>query len=338
MSKVVINGFGRIGRLVFRLLINDPSFEIVGINDLSDPESLAYLLKYDSAHRNFMVNDITHDEKNIIVNGQKIPVFAESDALNCPWRSLNVDLVYECSGFYTSAEKADKHIQAGAKKVIISAPSGDEVKTIVYSVNEKELDGSEKIISTASCTTNCLAPVIKVLHDVYGVKKGLMATIHAYTNDQSTLDVAHKKGIKSRRGRAAAANIVPTSTGAAKAIGLVIKDLAGKLDGVAYRVPTITGSVVDLTVELGREVTKEEINNLLKSKQTTSMLVSDDPLVSSDVIGSFYGAVVDSLSTSVLNTENGQLVKIVMWYDNEMGYTAQMIRTSKYWLRVSDLS
>lgn len=338
MNKVVINGFGRIGRLVFRLLVNDPAFEIVGINDLSDPESLAYLLKYDSAHRNFMVNDITHDEKNIIINGQKIPVFAEADASNCPWKELNVDLVYECSGFYTTTEKANKHIQAGAKKVIISAPGDAEMKTIVYSVNEKELDGSEAIISSASCTTNCLAPVLNIVHNEYTVKKGLMATIHAYTNDQSTLDVAHKKGIKARRGRAAAANIVPTSTGAAKAIGLVIKDLKGKLDGVAYRVPTITGSVVDLTVELGKEVTKEQINELLKSKQTTSMLVTDDPIVSSDVIGSFYGAVVDSLSTSVLTTDNGQLVKIVMWYDNEMGYTAQMIRTSKYWLRVSNLS
>ena len=338
MNRVVINGFGRIGRLVFRLLVNDPAFEIVGINDLSDPESLAYLLKYDSAHRNFMVNDITYDEKNIIINGQKIPVFAESDASNCPWKELNVDLVYECSGFYTTTEKANKHIQAGAKKVIISAPGDAEMKTIVYSVNEKELDGSESIISSASCTTNCLAPVLNIIHNEYIVKKGLMATIHAYTNDQSTLDVAHKKGIKARRGRAAAANIVPTSTGAAKAIGLVIKDLKGKLDGVAYRVPTITGSVVDLTVELGKEVTKEQINELLKSKQTTSMLVTDDPIVSSDVIGSFYGAVVDSLSTSVLTTDNGQLVKIVMWYDNEMGYTAQMIRTSKYWLRVSNLS
>lgn len=338
MNKVVINGFGRIGRLVFRLLVNDPAFEIVGINDLSDPESLAYLLKYDSAHRNFMVNDITHDEKNIIINGQKIPVFAEADASNCPWKELNVDLVYECSGFYTTTEKANKHIQAGAKKVIISAPGDAEMKTIVYSVNEKELDGSEAIISSASCTTNCLAPVLNIVHNEYTVKKGLMATIHAYTNDQSTLDVAHKKGIKARRGRAAAANIVPTSTGAAKAIGLVIKDLKGKLDGVAYRVPTITGSVVDLTVELGKEVTKEQINELLKNKQTTSMLVTDDPIVSSDVIGSFYGAVVDSLSTSVLTTDNGQLVKIVMWYDNEMGYTAQMIRTSKYWLRVSNLS
>lgn len=337
MNKVVINGFGRIGRLVFRLLANDPSFEIVGINDLSDAETLAYLLKYDSAQRSFQINDISYSDNYIVYKGKNIPIFSESDAANCPWQKLEVDLVFECSGFYTKREKAVKHIEAGAKKVIISAPADKDMPTVVYSVNEHILTGDETIISTASCTTNCLAPVLKVIDDAFEVKKGLMATIHAYTNDQSTLDVAHKKGIASRRGRAAAANIVPTSTGAAKAIGLVIPRLAGKLDGVAYRVPTITGSVVDLTLELNQSVTKEDINNMLKSKQSTSMMVTDDPIVSSDVIGSYYGSVVDSACTNVLDTENGQLVKIVAWYDNEMGYTAQMIRTAKYLLNKSNI-
>lgn len=337
MNKVVINGFGRIGRLVFRLIAGDPSFEIVGINDLSDAETLAYLLKYDTAQGPFQINDISHSENAIVYKGKTIPIFSEADAANCPWQKLGVDLVFECSGYYTEREKANKHITAGAKKVIISAPADKDMPTVVYSVNENILTGDETIISTASCTTNCLAPVVKVLDDAYQIKKGLMATVHAYTNDQSTLDVAHKKGIGSRRGRAAAANIVPTSTGAAKAIGLVIPRLAGKLDGVAYRVPTITGSVIDLTLELNQNVTAEEINNLLKSKQSSSMMVNDDPIVSSDVIGSYYGSVVDSACTSVLTTENGQLVKVVMWYDNEMGYTAQMIRTAKYLLNKSNI-
>lgn len=337
MNKVVINGFGRIGRLVFRLLANDPNFEVVGINDLSDPETLAYLLKYDSAQGNFLINDITHDENNIIVKGTKVPIFAHADAGECPWRKLGVDLVFECSGFYTSRNKAIKHIEAGAKKVIISAPADEDMPTIVYSVNEQILTGDEDIISTASCTTNCLAPIVNILNNKFGIKKGLMTTVHAYTNDQSTLDVAHGKGITSRRGRAAAGNIVPTSTGAAKAIGLVIPELNEKLDGIAYRVPILTGSVVDLAVELKNDTTAEAVNAALKEHQTTSMRVTDDPIVSSDIIGSYFASVVDADLTTVLDTESGQLVKVVSWYDNEMGYVAQMIRTAKYWLNKSKL-
>ena len=328
--KVAINGFGRIGRLVFRLMNEEKDLEVVAINDLTDAEQLAYLLKYDTNHRNYMVDDITFDEENIIVKGKKIRIYSEKEPQNLPWGELGIDVVFECTGLFTSDEKAQAHIDAGAKKVIISAPAKGDLKTIVYNVNHDTLDGSEKIISAASCTTNCLAPVLKILNDNLGVEKGFMTTVHAYTNDQATLDVAHKKGILARRGRACAANIVPASTGAASAIGLVIPELNGKLDGNAMRVPVPTGSVIDLTLELKKNTTAEEINELFKKNQNETIMFTMDPIVSSDVIGSHFGAVVDGLSTKVLDVDGKQMVKIVAWYDNEMGYSTQMVRTAKY--------
>lgn len=328
--KVAINGFGRIGRLVFRLMEDDPSFDVVAINDLTDASQLAYLLKYDTSHRRYRPDEITNDNDNIIINGDKIKIYSESDPSLLPWKSLDVDVVFECTGFFTSKEKAEAHVKAGAKKVIISAPAKGDLKTIVYNVNHEELTGDEKIISAASCTTNCLAPVMKLLCDNYGVEKGFMTTVHAYTNDQSTLDVAHKKGHMARRGRAAAANIVPSSTGAASAIGLVIPELKGKLDGTAMRVPVTTGSVIDLTLELKRSVTKEEINKLFKENQSQTIMYTEDPIVSSDIIGMRCGALVDGLLTNVIEVDGKQLVKVVAWYDNEMSYSAQMVRTAKY--------
>ena len=330
MIKVAINGFGRIGRLVFRIMEEDPSFEVVAINDLTDAEQLAYLLKYDTNHRNYRVNEITHDEDEIIIGDRKIKVYAETDPTNLPWGELEVDAVFECTGKFTSKDSAIAHINAGAKKVIISAPAKGDLKTIVYNVNEKTLDGTEQVISAASCTTNCLAPVAKVLNDAFGINKGYMTTVHAYTNDQTILDVAHKKGIKARRGRAGAANIIPSSTGAASALGLVIPELAGKLDGSALRVPTPTGSVVDLTLELNKNVTVEEINEVLKNNTNETLGFTMDPVVSSDIIGSNLGALVDGLLTDVLEVDGKQLVKVVAWYDNEMGYSTQMVRTAKY--------
>ena len=328
--KVAINGFGRIGRLVFRLMDNDPTLEVVAINDLTDAEQLAYLLKYDTNHRNYRIDDITNDEENIIVGGKKIRVYSEKDPAMLPWGELGIDLVFECTGLFTSLEKAEAHITAGAKHVIISAPGKGEMKTVVYNVNHNILDGTEKVISAASCTTNCLAPVLKVLEDNLGINKGYMTTVHAYTNDQVTLDIAHKKGIKARRGRACAANIIPASTGAASAIGLVIPSLKGKLDGSAMRVPVPTGSVIDLTLELGRNTSVEELNALFKNNQNETLKFTMDPIVSSDVIGSHYGAVVDGLCTNILEVDGKQLVKVVAWYDNEMGYSTQMVRTAHF--------
>lgn len=328
--NVAINGFGRIGRLVFRLMTEDKDFNIVAINDLTNPDELAYLLKYDTSHRRYKVDEITSDQENIIVDGKKIRVYKESDPTKLPWKDLDIDLVFECTGFFTSKEKAEAHIKAGAKKVIISAPAKGDLKTIVYNVNHRILTGEEKIISAASCTTNCLAPVMKLLCDNYGVEKGFMTTVHAYTNDQSTLDVAHKKGFMSRRGRAAAANIVPATTGAASAIGLVIPELKGRLDGTAMRVGVTTGSVIDLTLELKKKVTKEEINHLFKSNQSETIKYTEDPIVSSDVIGIKCGSLVDGLLTNIVEVDNKQLVKIVAWYDNEMSYSSQMVRCAKY--------
>ena len=330
MVKVAINGFGRIGRLVFRLMDSDPEFEIVAINDLTDAEQLAYLLKYDTNHRNYRVDEISFEGDKLVVGDKRIPVFAEKDPAFLPWKAMDVDVVFECTGAFTSLGKAMAHINAGAKKVIISAPAKGELKTIVYNVNHETLDGSEQVISAASCTTNCLAPVLNVIDKVFGVEKGYMTTVHAYTNDQATLDVPHKKGIKARRGRACAANIVPASTGAASAIGNVLPNLKGKLDGAAMRVPVPTGSVVDLTLELKRNTTKEEINDALKVKANETLKFTMDPIVSSDVIGLGYGAIVDGLSTNVLEVDGRQLVKVVAWYDNEMGYSTQMVRTAKY--------
>lgn len=327
--RIAINGFGRIGRLVFRLMDNDPELEIVAINDLTDAEQLAYLLKYDTNHGNYRVNEISYDEEGIIVGDKKVKVYACTDPKELPWNDLNIDVVLECTGRFTSWNSAYAHIEAGAKKVIISAPAKGDLKTIVYNVNHDILDGSEEVISAASCTTNCLAPVINVLNKKFGVVKGYMTTVHAYTNDQVILDVAHKKGINSRRGRAGAANIVPSSTGAASAIGLVIPELKGKLDGSALRVPTSTGSVIDLTLELSKNVTVDEVNQEFINNTNETLGFTYDPIVSSDIIGLKNGALVDGQLTSILEVDNRQLVKVVAWYDNEMSYSAQMVRTAK---------
>lgn len=330
MVRVAINGFGRIGRLAFRLMEEDSDYEIVAINDLTDAEQLAYLLKYDTNHRNYRVEDISFEGNDIVVGDRKLHVYSETDPKNLPWKDLDIDVVLECTGLFTDKEKANAHIEAGAKKVIISAPAKGDLKTIVYNVNHDILTGEETIISAASCTTNCLAPVVDVLDREFGIERGYMTTVHAYTNDQATLDIAHKKGIKARRGRAAATNIIPASTGAASAIGKVCPNLDGKLAGVAMRVPVPTGSVIDLVLELGRNTTIEEINNVLKLSQNETLQYTDDPIVSSDVIDRRCGSLVDGLSTDILETDGKQLVKVVAWYDNEMSYTAQMVRTIKY--------
>ncbi len=331
MIRVAINGFGRIGRLAFREMITSTDFNVVAINDLGTAEELAYLLKYDTNHRNFHIDEISSDEQNIIIANKKyVKVYNEKDPVNLPWKDLDIDLVLECTGLFTSLEGARKHIDAGAKKVLISAPGKGEMKTIVYNVNDNILDGSEEVVSAASCTTNCLAPVLDILNREFGIEKGYMTTVHSYTNDQVILDVAHKKGIKARRGRACAANIIPASTGAASAIGLVIPSLKGKLDGSAMRVPVPTGSVIDLTLELGRNTSVEELNALFKNNQNETLKFTMDPIVSSDVIGSHYGAVVDGLCTNILEVDGKQLVKVVAWYDNEMGYSTQMVRTAHF--------
>ena len=330
--RVAINGFGRIGRLIFRIMDQDSDFEIVAINDLTDAEQLAYLLKYDTAHRPYRKDEISFDNDMLIVGDKKIKVLSEKDPSLLPWKELDIDLVYECTGLFTSLEKANAHIEAGARKVVISAPAKGDVKTVVYNVNENILDKDDKIISAASCTTNCLAPVLNVIEKEFGIESGYMTTVHAYTNDQANLDVAHKKGIYARRGRASAANIVPTSTGAASAIGKVIPSLDGKLSGMAMRVPVITGSVVDLVLKLKKNVTKEEINEALKNNQNETLGFTTDPIVSSDVIGMSYGSMVDGLLTTVNETDDMQLVKIIAWYDNEMSYSYQMVRCAKYFL------
>ena len=329
MKKVAINGFGRIGRLVFRIMEDNPELEVVAINDLTDSEQLAYLLKYDTNHRSYKKNEISFDDKGIIVSGRHIDVYSEMEPNKLPWKELGIDVVFECTGKFTDKDKAMSHIEAGAKKVIISAPAKGDLKTIVYNVNDDILDGSEEIISAASCTTNCLAPVLKVINDNFGIVKGYMTTIHAYTNDQVTLDVAHKKGISSRRGRGCAANIVPTSTGAASAIGKVIPELEGKLNGGAMRVPVSDGSLVDLVLELkNNSVTVEDINNCFKNNTSETIEYTDDPIVSSDIIGTSCGATVDGNLTSIVDVDGKKLVKVVAWYDNEMGYSYQMVRTA----------
>ena len=330
MVKVAINGFGRIGRLCFRLMEEDSDYEVVAINDLTDAEQLAYLLKYDTNHRGYRNDEISFEGDQIVVGDRKIKVYSEKEPANLPWKELDVDVVLECTGHFTDKEKAMSHINAGAKKVIISAPAKGDLKTIVFNVNHDTLTGDEEIISAASCTTNCLAPVVDVIDKTFNIKKGYMTTVHAYTNDQATLDVPHSKGIKARRGRAAAANIVPTSTGAASAIGKVCPNLEGKMQGIAMRVPVPTGSVVDLVLELEKDATVEDINNALKHSQNETLTYTEDPVVSSDVIGRRCGALVDGLLTDVLEVDGKKLVKVIAWYDNEMGYTAQMVRTAKY--------
>ena len=328
--RVAINGFGRIGRLTARILLNDPAFELVAINDLTGAEDLAYLLKYDTTQGRFMEDEISFDDNGIFVGDKKILVLNEKDPSMLPWGDLNIDIVFECTGIFVKRDKAIAHINAGAKHVVISAAAGKDVKTIVYNVNHDTLDGSEDLVSTASCTTNCLAPVLKLLDDNFGVEKGFMTTVHAYTNDQVTLDIAHRKGIYSRRGRSAAQNIIPTTTGAASAIGLVIPSLNGKMDGISLRVPVATGSVVDLSVELKENVTVEDVNRVIKENANETLRYTEQPLVSSDIIGTHCGALVDGLFTNIVESDGKQLIKILAWYDNEMGYCAQMVRTAKY--------
>ena len=333
-KRVAINGFGRIGRTLFKELICDRTIEIVAINDFSAKEELAYLVKYDSIHGQFPGVVRVNRDGDFVCNGKVIKTFAERDALLLPWKKLKVDVILECTGAYTKLEDAMNHIKAGAKSVIISAPGKGDMKTIVYGVNEGELTGKEKVISAASCTTNCLAPVLKVLNDNFGVVRGFMTTVHAYTNDQANLDVHYRNDYTSRRGRACAMNIIPTSTGAASAIGKVIPELEGKLSGGAIRVPVSDGSMIDLSLELAKNVTKEEINRVFKKNQSNTLEYTEDPVVSSDIINSSCGALVDGLLTNVLEVDGKQLVKVVAWYDNEYGYSMQMIRTLKYYLKL----
>ena len=331
--KVAINGFGRIGRLALRLMVENPEFEVVAINDLTDAAMLAHLFKYDSAQGRFN-GEISVKEGAFVVNGKEIKTFANPNPAELPWGDLGIDVVLECTGFFTSKEKAEEHIKAGAKKVVISAPATGEMKTIVYNVNHSTLDGTETVLSGASCTTNCLAPMAKVLDESFGIVEGLMTTIHAYTGDQNTLDAPHRKG-DLRRARAAAANIVPNTTGAAKAIGLVLPNLKGKLDGAAQRVPVITGSVTELVTVLGKNTTVEEVNAAMKAAANESFGYTEDEIVSSDVIGIRFGSLFDATQTKIITVDGKQLVKTVSWYDNEMSYTAQLIRTLKYFVEIS---
>ncbi len=324
--KVAINGFGRIGRLAFRTMFDSPEFEIVAINDLTNPKVLAHLLKYDSAQGTYKIDGITSSEAGITVDDKEIKIYSERNPEDLPWGDLNVDVVIESTGFFASKEKASAHVKAGAKKVIISAPAGNDLKTVVFGTNHDILDGSETVISGASCTTNCLAPMAKVLEDTYGISHALMTTVHAYTNDQNTLDAPHAD---LRRGRAAANSIVPASTGAAKAIGLVIPELNGKLDGSAQRVPTITGSLTELTAVLNKNTTVEEINAAMKAAANDSFGYNEDEIVSTDIIGMSYGSLFDATQTKILEVNGQQLVKVVSWYDNEMSYVNQLVRTAK---------
>jgi glyceraldehyde 3-phosphate dehydrogenase len=326
--KVAINGFGRIGRLVYRQIHNMQGIDVVAINDLTSPETLAHLLKYDSAQGRFN-ETVTHTDSSIIVNGHEVKIYAQKDPAQIPWGTHNIDVVIESTGFFADADKAQAHITAGAKRVVISAPATGELKTVVYNVNHSILDGSETIISCASCTTNCLAPMAKALNDNFGIVTGIMSTIHAYTNDQNTLDAPHAKN-DLRRARAAAANIVPNSTGAAKAIGLVLPELKGKLDGGAQRVPVITGSVTELYSILEKSVTAEEVNAAMKEASNESFGYNEDEIVSSDIIGTSFGSLFDATQTKVQAIGDKQLVKTVSWYDNEMSYVSQLVRTVKH--------
>ena len=330
--KVAINGFGRIGRLAFRQMFGAEGYDVVAINDLTSPKMLAHLLKYDSSQGTYAKADtVSAGEDTITVDGKTLKIYKEPDANNCPWGELGVDVVLECSGFYTSKEKAQAHINAGAKKVVISAPAGNDLPTIVYNVNHKTLTKDDKIISAASCTTNCLAPMAKALNDLAGIKSGIMSTIHAYTGDQMILDGPQRKG-DLRRSRAGAINIVPNSTGAAKAIGLVIPELNGKLIGSAQRVPTPTGSTTILVATVEKSVTKEEINAAMKAAATESFGYNEEEIVYSDIVGSTYGSIFDATQTMV---GEDNLVQVVSWYDNENSYTSQMVRTIKYFAELA---
>ena len=330
--KVAINGFGRIGRLAFRQMFGAEGYEIVAINDLTSPKMLAHLLKYDSAQGNYVAlgHTVEAGEDSITVDGKTIKIYAEKDAVNCPWGALDVDVVLECTGFYTSVEKSMAHINAGAKKVVISAPAGKDLKTIVYNVNHNTLTAEDKIISAASCTTNCLAPMAKALNDYMPIEAGIMTTVHAYTGDQMILDGPHRKG-DLRRARAGAVNIVPNSTGAAKAIGLVIPELNGKLIGSAQRIPTPTGSTTILVAVVKGAATVEGINAAMKAAATESFGYNEDEIVSSDIVGSRFGSIFDATQTMVIDMGNGtSQVQVVAWYDNENSYTSPMVRTIKY--------
>ena len=336
--KVAINGFGRIGRLAFRQMFGAEGYEVVAINDLTSPSMLAHLLKYDSAQGRYALADTVSandEEGTITVNGKTIKIYAEKDAVNCPWGALDVDVVLECTGFYCSKAKSEAHITAGAKKVVISAPAGNDLKTIVYSVNENTLTADDKIISAASCTTNCLAPMAYTLNKLAEVKSGIMTTVHAFTGDQMVLDGPHRKG-DLRRARAAAVNIVPNSTGAAKAIGLVIPELNGKLIGSAQRVPVPTGSTTILVAVVKGKVTKDDINAAMKAASNASFGYTEEQLVSSDIIGITYGSLFDAtqtMCTYIAETDETQ-VQVVSWYDNENSYTSQMVRTIKYFAQI----
>ncbi len=334
--KVAINGFGRIGRLAFRQMFGAEGYEVVAINDLTSPKMLAHLLKYDSAQGRYALADkVEAGEDSITVDGKTIKIYAEKDAKDLPWGELGVDVVLECTGFYTSLAKSQAHIDAGAKKVVISAPAGNDLKTIVYSVNENTLTAEDQIISAASCTTNCLAPMADTLNKTYPIVSGIMTTVHAFTGDQMVLDGPHRKG-DLRRARAAAVNIVPNSTGAAKAIGLVIPELNGKLIGSAQRVPVPTGSTTILVaVVKGKDVTKESINAAMKAAASASFGYTEEPLVSSDIIGITYGSLFDATQTMVAKIDDDTYqVQVVSWYDNENSYTSQMVRTIKYFAEI----
>ena len=326
--RVAINGFGRIGRLVYRQIYKMDGIDVVAVNDLTSPKVLAHLLKYDSAQGRFDA-DVKSTDNSIVVNGDDIKIYTQKDPAQIPWKEHNVDVVLECTGFFADKTKAEAHISAGAKKVVISAPATGDLKTIVFNVNHNILDGTETIISCASCTTNCLAPMAQVLEEKFGILSGLMTTIHAYTNDQNTQDAPHPKG-DLRRARAAAQNIVPNSTGAAKAIGLVLPVLKGKLDGSAQRVPTLTGSLTELTVVLGKKTSVEEINAAMKAASNESYGYTEDEIVSSDIIGTTYGSLFDATQTKVQTVGDSQLVRTVSWYDNEMSYVSQLVRTLHY--------
>jgi glyceraldehyde 3-phosphate dehydrogenase len=330
--KVAINGFGRIGRLAYRQIYNMPGIDVVAINDLTSPSVLAHLLKYDSAQGRFD-QSVSATDSSITVNGDEIKIYAQRNPAEIPWAQHDVDVVLECTGFFTDKDKAAAHLTAGAKRVIISAPATGDLKTIVFNVNHQILDGSETIISCASCTTNCLAPMAKALNDNFGILVGSMTTVHAYTNDQNTLDAPHPKG-DLRRARAAAANIVPNSTGAAKAIGLVLPELKGKLDGGAQRVPTITGSLTELTCIVEKTVTLSEVNAVMKAASNESFGYTEDEIVSSDIIGITYGSLFDATQTKVVTVGDKQLIKTVSWYDNEMSYVSQLVRTVKYFAQL----
>lgn len=329
--KVAINGFGRIGRLAFRQMFGAEGYDVVAINDLTDPKMLAHLLKYDTAQgRHPYSEKISAKDGAIVVDGTDVRIYAERDAKNLPWKELEVDVVLECTGFYTSKAKSQAHIDAGAKKVIISAPAGDDLPTVVFGVNENILKASDTIISAASCTTNCLAPMAKALNDLAPIVKGFMTTIHALTGDQMTLDGPHPKG-DLRRARAAAFNIVPNSTGAAKAIGLVIPALNKKLDGAAQRVPVATGSLTELVAVVEKKVTADDVNKAMKACENPSFGYTEEELVSSDIVGITCGSLFDATQTKVQELcENTSLVKVVSWYDNENSYTSNMVRTIKY--------